>query len=187
MNCPLHFLILGSVSVLWLLGSLIEIHYFPVKDVPIPGSLGVVYSLTLVFTLREKVHIIRKCLLVVGGGLLSALIPFTGLFTAFFIGNVLGWEGEARFNDHYEYLVFGMASAIGALTFALLIKVTILSRINYYLLPLAMILCVTATLTVMASAEPPNDLSMIWLTFAWWIAFSVAICIAENTKKAVRH
>ena len=187
MNYSLHFLVLSIVALLWCLFILVDIHIFSLKGIFISGSEGAIYGLTLAVAVKETIPLIKKLLVIVGGGLLSSGVPFAGLFMGNAIGNYLGWEGEARFNEHYEYLVFGVASAIGALTFALLIKVTILPRISYYLLPLAMILCVTATVTVMASAEPSNDLSMIWLTFGWWIAFSIAIYIAENTKEVVRH
>lgn len=186
MNYSLHFLVLSIVALLWCLFILVDIHIFSLKGIFISGSEGAIYGLTLAVAVKETIPLIKKLLVIVGGGLLSSGVPFAGLFMGNAIGNYLGWEGEARFNEHYEYLVFGVASAIGALTFALLIKVTILPRISYYFLPLAMILCVTATVTVMASAEPSNDLSMIWLTFGWWIAFSIAIYIAEITKKAVR-
>ena len=181
MNYPLHFLILGAITVLWLLGLLIEIHYLPIKGAPLPGSLGAMYGLSLVLAQNMTVPVIRKILLVVFGGLLSALVPYAGLFTGYFIGNVLGWEGEARYNDFYEYLVFGAGSTIGALTFALLTKVTILPRISFYLLPVAMVLCAISTWTTMTIiGEPSSNLSMLWLTFGWWAAFSVALFITDR-------
>jgi hypothetical protein len=79
------------------------------------------------------------------------------------------------------FVVFGVASAAGALTYWLLAKLLVLPHLRFRALYAAAFFCTSATLIVVALHENlPQLRDDLWLTLAWWVAFSASLFVTEE-------
>jgi hypothetical protein len=122
---------------------------------------GVLHALTVVAALRRPRPILQSALFVFAGAVLSVGAVFVGMLAGGLLGN--SWAP-------YSMPAFG--SAVGALTYALVLRFLWLPQLPGISIAFITAGCAIATLVGLVLAEAATPFVNIILTLAWWGTFS---------------
>jgi hypothetical protein len=184
-NYPRHFAILGCMAALWILfTSALLTLLLELERLRIVGSnlglyvfalAGASHAISLVAALSGRVSLAKRAIFIVAAAALSTAVPLIAIAAGERL-SLRGWGG---------YPEFVIASAAGALTYALLVKVLLLRGLSLRALLLAAFLCPVATLITVKSDEYLSVLRHSdWITVTWWIAFSTSLFLAHGRGMA---
>jgi hypothetical protein len=148
---------LGVVSRLHLTGSL-----------PVSFALyGLLHALALVLALRARQAIWRRCLFIVIAASLSVMTLRFGLFGRQLSGAPPGIVGL--------YSLLGLAAAIGAVAYGILIRLFGMYALTAASLAAIAVGCVLAAFVALFTVSHFHFFGPWWLAVLWWYAFSGAL------------
>lgn len=152
-----HFVLLAIASVVLVVLKLVPSQLLGENQFVLFGAL---HAMTVVGALRRPRPVLASGAFVIAGAILSVGAFYLGTF----LGGLLG--GDLAF-----YAMLGFASAVGASTYALVVRLLFLPQLPVSSVAIIAVGCVAATLAAVAVATAAqfND---IVLTLAWWWAFS---------------
>ncbi|HEX3948542.1 MAG TPA: hypothetical protein VHW95_01685 [Steroidobacteraceae bacterium] len=170
-----HFGVLGAATVvLFLLG-----HWNLLAD-SLVGSFainGALHAGALALTLRSPQSLLRKACFIVLAAALSVFTMYVGI-----VGLVLfaAVPGNARL-----YLVLGLCSLTGALTYGSLVRMFWIRRFSARLILAMAFLCLPAASLGFFARTYSDFLGGWWLAAVWWFAFSGALCFFDTHPNAL--
>jgi hypothetical protein len=159
---PRHFSLLAAATVIvFLLGHWSLLNDSLIISFAINGAL---HACALVLALRAPQHLLRKTAFVAIAAALSVLTLYVGI-----IGLVLFavLPGNERL-----YVVLGVCSLSGAITYASLIRLFWMRKFSSRLILAMSIVCLLATSLAFFARTYSDFLGGWWLAAAWWYAFS---------------
>ena len=159
---PRHFSLLAAATViLFLLGHWSLLNDSLIVSFAINGAL---HAAALVLALRPPQRLSRKSAFVAIAAALSVLTLYVGI-----IGLVLFavLPGNERL-----YVVLGVCSLSGAITYASLIRLFWMRKFSSRLILAMSIVCLLATSLAFFARTYFDFLGGWWLAAAWWFAFS---------------
>jgi hypothetical protein len=171
-----HFSVLAAAAIVLLVPNRWD--PFGGAFLPTFAISGALHALALVLTLRASQALWRKCAFVALAAALSVLTLYIGILSLELFAIL---PAAARL-----YLVLGLCSASGAITYG--------SLIRHYWMPtlsprsiLAIALgCVLGTLLAFFARGYLPFLAGWWLAAAWWFAFSAGLCYFDTHPRGRR-
>jgi hypothetical protein len=170
LNYSRHFSVLAAAAViLFLLGHWSLLNDSLVVTFALNGAL---HAAALVLALRAPQSLARKSTFVAIAAVLSILTLYVGI-----IGLVLFavLPGNERL-----YVVLGVCSLSGAITYASLIRLFWLRNFSSRLILAMSIVCVLATSLAYLARTYVDSLGAWWLAAAWWFAFSGGLWVIDT-------
>jgi hypothetical protein len=167
---PLHFLLLASaVFVLIALHMVSASSLRPLGwNISVWGIASTVYGAlhgsAVVASLRARSSLRRCVAFLLLAALLSYLVPWLGLF-------LLGSTG---------LFALPVASSLGAVTYALLIRFFWLRRLSWSGITVIAIACAAATMLPFLLGHGQSSYLDIWLTVLWWFTFSGILAVVST-------
>lgn len=160
-----HFAVLGAATVvLFLLGRWNLLADSLVVSFAINGAL---HACSLVLTLRSPQSLLRKSCFIALAAALSIFTMYVGI-----VGLVLfaAIPGNERL-----YLVLGLCSLSGAITYGSLVRMFWIRRFSSRVILAMACLCLLATSLGFFARTYADFLGSWWLAAVWWFAFSGAL------------
>jgi hypothetical protein len=158
---PRHFLLLACFSILLAVMTRLSL----TDNIAVSFVLyGALHASALVLSLRAPQPIGRSCLFVVVAAGLCVITLRVGMVGRHLFGALPGNLGP--------YTALGVASATGALTYGMLIRLYGIFPITLVSLSAISLGCVLATFLALFSAGPLHFPAPWWLTVLWWHAYS---------------
>jgi hypothetical protein len=160
-----HFTVLGAATVvLFLLG-----HWDLLSDSLIAsfGINGALHASSLALTLRSPQSNLRKLAFIAIAAALSIFTMYVGIVGLVLFAVVPGNERL--------YLVLGLCSVTGAITYGSLIRIIWIRKFSPRRILAISLLCLLATSLAFFARAYADFLGGWWLAAAWWFAFSGAL------------
>ena len=168
---PRHFLLLTGFSVL--VGLLSRLHAASVfVSFLIYGAL---HATALILALRTRMTIRRKCSFIVLAAILSVVAVHVGI-----VGRQLSGAPPA---SAAFYSLLGLSAAIGAASYATLIRLAGLYALTAWELTVISVGCVFAALVGALTASHVHFLGPWWLAVLWWYTFSGGLWYFDHSRK----
>jgi hypothetical protein len=167
---PRHFGLLAAATViLFLLGHWSLLNDSLIVSFAINGAL---HAAALVLALRAPQRLARKSAFAAIAAALSVLTLYVGI-----IGLVLFavLPGNERL-----YVVLGVCSLSGAITYASLIRLFWMRKLSSRLILAMSIVCLLATSLAFFARTYSDFLGGWWLAAAWWFAFSSGLWYVDT-------
>jgi hypothetical protein len=159
---PRHFSLLAAATVIvFLLGHWSLLNDSLIVNFAINGAL---HAAALVLALRAPQRLSRKSAFVAIAAALSVLTLYVGI-TGLVLLAVL--PGNERL-----YVVLGVCSLSGAITYASLIRLFWMRKFSSRLILAMSMVCLLATSLAFFARTYSDSLGGWWLAAAWWFAFS---------------
>lgn len=158
---PRHFLLLACFSILLAVMTRLSLTDNLAVSFVLYGAL---HASALVLSLRAPQPIGRSCLFVVVAAGLCVITLRVGMVGRHLFGALPGNLGP--------YTALGVASATGALTYGMLIRLYGIFPMTRVSLSAISLGCVLATFLALFSAGPLHFPAPWWLTVLWWHAYS---------------
>jgi hypothetical protein len=161
---PRHFALLACFSVL--LGIASGLHLAGNISASF-AAYGALHASALVFALRSRHPIRRKCLFIAVGAALSVLALRVGTFVGQLTGTLPG-----SFNF---YWLLALSAATGAVTYGLSIRLIGIHTLTVRALAAIAVACLSATCIGGITVRHFHFLGPWWLAVVWWHAFSAGL------------
>ena len=172
-----HFSVLGVATVvLFLLG-----HWELLNDSLIASFAvsGVLHASSLALTLRSPQSRLRKFVFIAIAALLSVFTMYVGIMGLVLFAAVPGNERL--------YLVLGLCSVAGAITYGSLIRMLWIRKFSPRRILAVSLLCLPATPLAFFARIHVDFLGGWWLAAAWWYAFSGALWFFDTHPDSLRQ
>lgn len=170
-----HFGVLGAATVvLFLLGHWDLISDSLIVSFAISGAL---HACTVLLALRSPQSLLRKFCFVGLAAALSVFTMYVGIMGLVLFAVVPGNERL--------YLVLGLCSLTGAITYGSLIRLFWIRNFSSRLILAMAVLCVPATFLGFFAKTHADFLGGWWLAAVWWFAFSGALWFFDTHANAL--
>jgi hypothetical protein len=143
------------------------------------GMYGALHSLALMVSSRARLEPTAKFLFVVCAAVLSASSAAMTLYGARF----LEWAPSTA----SPALLLAMSSGIGALTYAWLIRRFWIAELQYGAIAAIGVVCVAASLLVLATEALPRTSNGLWIAVPWWFAFSAGLRFCDRKSMKIEN
>jgi hypothetical protein len=171
---PWHFSLLACFSLV--LAALTRLHVATGLSVSLALS-GALHASALVFTLRTRQVIWRRCLFIAVAAALSAATLHAGILAGQLFESALG----ASLGSAMPYAALGFLAAPGALAYGLLIRASAMYTVPKTSLAVIAIGCLLATYIAFLTLAHFHFLGRWWLAVCWWYAFSGGLCYFDGS------
>ncbi len=158
---PRHFLLLACFSML--IGAMSQLHLTGNLSVAF-ALYGALHAVALVFAVRSRQEIWRKCLFI---GVAAALCVMT-----FHFGSVAREQSAALPGKVGLYSPLGLSAFIGAASYGTLIRLSGIYALTMGELAAIAAGCAFAAYFSLFTASHFHFLSSWWLAVPWWFTFS---------------
>lgn len=140
------------------------------------GMYGALHSISLVVSSRARLKWTAKFLFVVCATVLSASSAALTLYAARFLGGLPSMAGPP--------VLLAMSSGLGALGYAWLVRRFWIADLPCGAIGAIGVVCVAASLLVLAIESVPRTSDGLWIALPWWLAFSAGLgfCDRESIK-----
>jgi hypothetical protein len=137
---------------------------------------GALHSIALVVSSRARLKGTAKFLFVVCAAVLSASSAALALYAARLLGGSPSMAGPA--------VLLAMSSGLGAVGYAWLVRRFWISDLPYGAIGAIGVVCVAASLLVLATDPWPRTSDGLWIAAPWWLAFSAGLgfCDRQSIK-----
>ncbi|HEX3603929.1 MAG TPA: hypothetical protein VHU43_07535 [Steroidobacteraceae bacterium] len=172
-----HFGVLGAATVvLFLLG-----HWTLLADSLVLSfaANGALHACALVLTLRSPQRPLRRACFVALAAVLSILTMYVGIVGLVAFAAIPGNERL--------YLVLGLCSLSGAITYGSLVRMFWIRRFSPRLIMAMAFLCLLATSLGFLARSYSDFLGGWWLAAVWWFAFSGALWFFDTHPNALNR
>jgi len=176
-NYARHFGVLGAATLLLFL-----LQYWGLLGDSLLASFalnGALHALSLSLALRSPQGILRKMAFIVTAAALSVFTMYVGIIGMVLFAVVPGNERL--------YLVLGLCSLTGAITFASLIRIFWIRKFSPRCILGMAFLCLLATSLGFFVRAYSEALGGWWLAAVWWFAFSGGLWFFDSHPDALRH
>lgn len=176
-NYARHFSVLGAAAVVLFLLQ----YWGPLGDSLLVSFAlnGALHALSLSLALRSPQSILRKLAFIVLAAALSVFAMYVGI-----VGLVLfaAVPGNERL-----YMVLGLCSLSGAVTYGSLIRMFWMGKFSPRCILAMAFLCLLATSLGFFIRAYSEVLGSWWLALVWWFAFSGGLWFFDTHPDALRH
>ncbi len=176
-NYARHFRLLGAAALVLFLLS----HWDLLSDSLLASFAmnGALHALSLSLALRAPQKHLRKLAFIAVAAALSVFTMYVGI-----VGLVLfaAVPGNGRL-----YVVLGLCSLSGAITYGSLIRIFWIRKLSPRLILGLALLCLLATSLAFFARAYSEALGGWWLTAIWWFAFSVGLWFFDTHPDALRQ
>jgi hypothetical protein len=166
---PRHFLLLICLSVLL---AVMPRPHTPSDLNSFFALYGALHAAALSLTLRARQPIWQKCLFVAIAAGLSVI--------SLRVGIVGGHLSQTLPGNSGLYAALGFSAVIGALIYAILVRLFWIPAITPSSLALISLSCLLATLAALFTGSYLHVLGPWWLAVLWWHAFSGALWYCDQ-------
>jgi len=165
-----HFSVLAAATViLFLLGHWSLLNDSLIVTFALNGAL---HAAALVLALRAPQSLVRKATFVAMAAALSVLTLYVGIIG---LALLAALPGNERL-----YVVLGVCSLSGAITYASLVRLFWMRIFSSRLILAMSIVCVLATSLAFLARTYTDSLGAWWLAAAWWFAFSGGLWVIDT-------
>jgi hypothetical protein len=176
-NYARHFSVLGAATVLLFL-----LQYFGLLSDSLLASFalnGALHALSLSLAVRSAQSTVRKLVFIAAAAALSVFTMYVGI-----VGLVLfaAVPGNERL-----YMVLGLCSLSGAITYGSLIRMFWIRNLSSRCILAMAFLCLLATSLGFFIRSYSETLGGWWLASVWWFAFSGGLWFFDTHPDALRH
>jgi hypothetical protein len=128
---------------------------------------GALHAFAFVVSLSSQKPLWRQMLFIAAAALLCAATVRVGFYGMRIAGEFLGSEGATT--------LLGILSALGALTYGILIRQFLKYPLALDALAITSLACMSATLAAFAAARHFQVRNGLWVAVPWWFAFSACL------------
>jgi hypothetical protein len=136
---------------------------------------GALHASALVLALRVPQPLWRKCLFVAVAAVLCVMTARVGAYAGRWLATSPGGAGL--------YVLFGLASIIGAVAYAILVALFGFAQLTPRSLAAIAAACLAAAVIALLSLVRAHFLGPWWLAVLWWYAFSAALWYFDGPKR----
>jgi hypothetical protein len=140
---------------------------------------GALHALSLTLALRSPQSILHKSAFIAIAAALSVFTMYVGIIGLVLFAVVPGNERL--------YLVLGLCSLTGAITYGSLIRVFWIRKFSPRCILSMAFLCLLATSLAFFARAYSEGLGGWWLAAVWWFAFSGGLWFFDTHPDALRH
>ncbi len=176
-NYARHFSALGAATVVLFL-----LQYWGLLSDSLLASFainGALHAMSLSLALRSPQSILRKLAFIGVAAALSVFTMYVGILGLVLFAVVPGNERL--------YLVLGLCSFTGAITYGSLIRIFWLRKFSPRCILAMAFLCLLATALAFFIRAYFEALGGWWLAAVWWFAFSGGLWFFDTHPDALRH
>lgn len=176
-NYARHFGVLGAAAV-----ALFLLQYWQLLGDSLLASFasnGALHALSLSLALRSAQSILRKLAFIALAAVSSVFTMYVGIIGLVLFAVVPGNERL--------YLVLGLCSLTGAITYGSLIRLFWLRKFSPRCILAMAFLCVLATALAFFIRSYSEFLGARWLATVWWFTFSGGLWFFDTHPDALRH
>jgi hypothetical protein len=172
-----HFRLLGAATVVLFLLS----HWDLLSDSLLASFAinGALHALSLSLALRAPQNYLRKLTFVALAAALSVFTMYVGIVGLVLFAVIPGNERL--------YMVLGLCSLSGAITYGSLIRIFWIRKFSPRLILAMAFLCLLATSLAFFARAYFQGLGGWWLTAVWWFAFSGGLWFFDAHPDALRQ
>ncbi len=172
-----HFGVLGAATVVLILLG----HWDLLSDSLIASFAinGALHASSLALTLRSPQSNLRKFAFIAIAAALSIFTMYVGIVGLVLFAVVPGNERL--------YLVLGLCSVTGAITYGSLIRILWIREFSSRRILAISLLCLLATSLAFFARAYSDFLGSWWLAAAWWFAFSGALWFFDTHPDSLRR
>jgi hypothetical protein len=175
LNYARHFSLLTAFAALTCVSSRLS---FPASLSVAFALYGALHATALLLGFRVPPPMGRSIPFVVTAAILSAMMFHLGILGTHVSARTPGGAGP--------YVVLGVASAGGALTYGLSIRMFGLYRLTAAALSMISLVCVSASCLSLFTLTLFPFLGPWWLAVFWWHAFSGGLWFCDRRQEAAR-